>query len=65
MSKQSNHQPFNPNSSDYKARREAVQAEINQFKVKIDKSIFSKTPEEKAELKRVKAEYKKQQKALS
>lgn len=56
--KQSHHQPFNPNSSDYKARNEALQREINQFKVNVDRSVFSKTPEEKLELKRMKKEYK-------
>lgn len=49
---------FNPNSPDYKARREAIQTEINSNKVNIDRSIFSKTKKEKAELKLAKKLFK-------
>ena len=53
------YQAFNPNSSDYIARREAIQAEINSNKVNIDKTVFAKSDAEKEELKRLKKEYKK------
>jgi len=58
MSKPVQQQAFNANSSDYKARSEAIQVEINSNKVIIDRDLFVKTPEEKLELKRMKQAYK-------
>lgn len=41
------------------SNREAILKEINEDKVSIDRKIFCKTVQEKEELKRLKAEYKK------
>lgn len=59
------HQAFNPNSSDYLSRREAITAEINSNKASLDKSVFAKTAKEKEELKRVKREHKNSLKSIS
>lgn len=42
--------------------RQELQAEINRYKVSIDRSVFRKTAEEKLELKELKSEWKKSQK---
>lgn len=59
------HQAFNPSSSDYLSRREAITAEINSNKVNLDKSVFAKTAKEKEELKIVKRGYKNSLKPIS
>jgi adenylylsulfate kinase-like enzyme len=45
-------------TADYKNKRNQIQAEVNANKVSTDKTVFMKTPAEKAELKHVKQLYK-------
>ena len=52
----SNNANYGPN---YDKLRAELQAEINENKVSIDKSVFQKTPEERKKLKQAKAQLKK------
>lgn len=47
----------NDDNSNLRARAE-VQAEINSYKVSIDRTVFTKTKAEKEELKRLKSQWK-------
>lgn len=42
-------------------RRSKLSKEINSFKVDIDRSVFTKTPQEKLDLKQAKSDWKKSQ----
>jgi response regulator of citrate/malate metabolism len=45
-------------TKEYQQKREAIQAEINANQLSIDRNTFSKTPEEKQELRLAKAKEK-------
>ncbi len=63
--KQNNDSTFNVNSADYINKRKLIQTEINSNRVVIDRSVFQKTPEERAQLKVLKSEHKNYMKRYS